>query len=110
MTGRSVGVGSPSSASFASRPGARARAAARCRPDGRRFEPLLQQPREREIHVVAAEQDVLADRDALERQRPRSPTAIRLKSVVPPPTSQTSTRSPTLTRRRQRSPSASSQA
>ena len=34
----------------------------------RRFEPLLEQSREREIHVVAAEQDVLADRDALERQ------------------------------------------
>ena len=42
------------------------------------LEPLLQQAREREIHVVAAEQDVLADRDALEREvavalrRPRS--------------------------------------
>ena len=30
------------------------------------LEPLLQQAREREVHVVAAEQDVLADRDALE--------------------------------------------
>ena len=33
-----------------------------------RFEPLLQQAREREVHVVAAEQDVLADGDALERE------------------------------------------
>ena len=33
-----------------------------------RFEPLLQQARERQVHVVAAEQDVIADRDALERQ------------------------------------------
>ena len=32
------------------------------------FEPLLQQTRERQVHVVAAEQDVLADRDALERE------------------------------------------
>ena len=33
-----------------------------------RLEPLLQQAREREVHVVAAEQDVLADGDALERE------------------------------------------
>ena len=32
------------------------------------FEPLLEQARQRQVHVVAAEQDVLADRDALERQ------------------------------------------
>src|SRR5438128_2532836 len=31
-----------------------------------RLEPLLKRPREREIHVVAAEQDVIPDRDALE--------------------------------------------
>jgi hypothetical protein len=30
------------------------------------FEPLLQQARERQVHVVAAEQDVLADGDALQ--------------------------------------------
>ena len=30
------------------------------------LEPLLRESREREVHVVAAEQDVLADRDALE--------------------------------------------
>ena len=59
---------------------------------------------ERQVHVVAAEQDVVADRDALERRgrRRRSPTAIRLKSVVPPPTSHTSTTSPTRKRLRQR--------
>ena len=62
----------------------------------RRFEPLLEKSRKREIHVVAAEQDVLTDRDTLERQvASRSPTAISEKSVVPPPTSQTRTRSPT---------------
>ena len=33
-----------------------------------RFETLLQQTGQREIHVVAAEQDVLADSDALERE------------------------------------------
>jgi hypothetical protein len=60
------------------------------------LEPLLEQARERQIHVVAAEQDVLADRDALERQLAVcSATAMRLKSVVPPPMSHTSTRSPT---------------
>ena len=32
------------------------------------FEPLLDEPRQREIHVVAAEQDVIANRDALERE------------------------------------------
>ena len=32
------------------------------------LETLLQQAREREVHVVAAEQDVLADGDALERE------------------------------------------
>ena len=32
------------------------------------LQPLLEQPRQRQIHVVAAEQDVLADGDALERQ------------------------------------------
>ena len=32
------------------------------------FQALLEQPRQREIHVVAAEQDVLADGHALERQ------------------------------------------
>ena len=32
------------------------------------LEPLLQHARQREIHVVAAEQDVLADGDALEAQ------------------------------------------
>ena len=30
------------------------------------LEPLLREARQREVHVVAAEQDVLADRDALE--------------------------------------------
>ena len=34
----------------------------------RGFEPALQKTREREIHVVAAEQDVIADGDAFERQ------------------------------------------
>ncbi len=33
-----------------------------------RLEPLLQQPREREVHVVPAEQDVLANRHPLERE------------------------------------------
>ena len=33
-----------------------------------RFEPLLQHARQREVHVVAAEQDVIADRDPLERE------------------------------------------
>ena len=32
------------------------------------FEPLLQHARQRQVHVVAAEQDVVADRDALERE------------------------------------------
>ncbi len=32
------------------------------------LEPLLHQARERQIHVVAAEQDVIANRDALERE------------------------------------------
>ena len=32
------------------------------------FEPLLQQTRERQVHVVAAEQDVLADGHALKRE------------------------------------------
>ena len=42
------------------------------------FEPLLDRAREGEVHVVAAEQDVVADGDALERElaaclrRPRS--------------------------------------
>ena len=58
-----------------------------------------------QIHVVAAEQDVLADADALERQLAAvSVTAIRLKSAVPPPTSQTSTMSPGLTWSRQPRP------
>ena len=65
-----------------------------------------------EVHVVAAEQDVLADGQP--RQRSRSPpwsvTAIRVKSVVPPPTSQTRRMSPTLTAFRQASPWAASQA
>ncbi len=30
------------------------------------LEPLLRESREREVHIVAAEQDVLSDRDALE--------------------------------------------
>ena len=42
------------------------------------LEPLLQHARQRQVHVVAAEQDVFADRDPLEREiatrvrRPRS--------------------------------------
>src|SRR5436190_13187061 len=32
------------------------------------FEPLLQQASQRQVHIVAAQQDVIADRDALERQ------------------------------------------
>ena len=69
VTGCSVWAGLPSSVSFASRawchsavqlPGVDAMS--------RRFEPLLQTSRKREIHVVAAEQDVIADRDALERE------------------------------------------
>ena len=32
------------------------------------FEPLLHDVRQRQVHVVAAEQDVIADRDALERE------------------------------------------
>ena len=69
-----------------------------------RLEPLLQQAREREVHVVAAEQDVIADRDALEREvavvladrdqaevgraaadvadEDRSPTRIRRRQLV----------------------------
>ena len=45
---------------------------------------------QREIEVVAAEQQVLADRHALELRvaAGRSRARIRLKSVVPPPTSQ----------------------
>ena len=57
---------------------------------------------QRQIDIVAAEQDVLADRDALQRQSPsRSVTAISVKSVVPPPMSTTRIRSPSLTRSRQ---------
>ena len=56
---------------------------------------LLDERGERQIEVVAAEQQVLADRDPLERQSPAStPPRIRLKSVVPPPTSQTRTSAP----------------
>ena len=61
-------------------------------------EPLRDDSGEREIDVVAAEQDVLADRDAARAtvRRPLSVTAIRVKSVVPPPISTTRIRSPTL--------------
>ncbi len=75
------------------------------------LEPRLQQAGERQIHVVAAEQDVLADGHPFEAQ-----VAIALghrdqaEVVVPPPTSHTRTRSPTVTRRRQPSPRASSHA
>jgi hypothetical protein len=34
------------------------------------FQPLLQQSGERQVHVVAAEKDVIAHRDAAERQFP----------------------------------------
>src|SRR3954454_15979412 len=34
----------------------------------RGFEPLLQHARQRQVHVVAAEEDMLANRDALERE------------------------------------------
>ena len=64
-----------------------------------------------QVHVVAAEQDVLADGQARQRRSPScSVTAISVKSVVPPPTSQTRRMSPTLTFFRQRSPCAASQA
>jgi hypothetical protein len=77
----------------------------------RLLEPLLEQARQREVHVVAAEQDVLADGHALERQiAVPLRTAIRLKSVVPPPMSHTSTRSPTSRAGASRRPAASSQA
>ena len=58
---------------------------------------------QREIDVVAAEQDVFADGDALELQFAvaASVTAISVKSVVPPPISTTRIRSPLLTRSRQ---------
>ena len=65
-----------------------------------------------EVHVVAAEQDVLADGQAGQDEVAalRRSTAIRVKSVVPPPTSQTRMMSPTLTCFRQPSPWAASQA
>ena len=67
-----------------------------CEREPRRLaELLLDEQREREVEVVAAEQQVLADRDALERQLACDSSMrmrIRLKSVVPPPTSQTRTR------------------
>ena len=81
------------------------RAAARCRcvwPCA--LEPLLQQ-RARARGPCCRRRAGCARRPRRARARARrrcSPTAIRLKSVVPPPTSQTSTRSPTVTRRRQR--------
>ena len=54
------------------------------------------------VDVVAAQQDVIADRDALERDFAAcSLTAIRVKSVVPPPMSITRIRSPTPTSSRQ---------
>ena len=58
---------------------------------------------QREVHVVAAEQDVLADRDTVERAARRllSVTAMSVKSVVPPPMSTTRIRSPTVTCSRQ---------
>ena len=64
---------------------------------------LLDMPGQRQIDVVAAEQNVLAYRGALQLQvhPPCSVTAIRVKSVVPPPMSTTRIRSPTCTRARQ---------
>jgi hypothetical protein len=55
-----------------------------------RAEARLDRVGERQVHVVAAEQDVVADRDAGEPpRRPRRSTAMSEKSVVPPPTSNT---------------------
>ena len=71
-----------------------------------RLQPRADRVRQRQIHVVAAEQDVIADRDPLERQvaASASPTEMSEKSVVPPPTSQTSTTSPTVSSLRQPAP------
>ena len=57
-------------------------------------EARLEQARQRDVDVVAAEQQVIADREPFERQaaRRRAGRAIRLKSVVPPPMSITSAR------------------
>ena len=59
----------------------------------------LDATREREIHVVAAEQQMIADGDALVAPPPirvaaLAATAMSEKSVVPPPMSHTSTTSP----------------
>jgi hypothetical protein len=75
------------------------------------FEPLLQEPREREIHVVAAEQDVIADGDALEYEIPlvlgdRDQRKVRRAAAH----IAHGIRSPTRMRRRHVSPCVSSQA
>ncbi len=75
------------------------------------FEALLQKSREREVHVVAAEQDVLADGDALERE-----FAVLLRDGDQGEVGRAAAdvadeeRSPTFTRLRHASPCASSHA
>ena len=91
---RRCGAGTVAEAALPSpaAPGATARAAARRRACGpAAASRCCSSAGEREVHVVAAEQDVVADGHALEREVAVAlrDTAIRVKSVVPPPTSHT---------------------
>ena len=76
---------------------------AQCVPLGQRQawppETLLHQAGERDVDVVAPEQEMFADARPLEHRGARRPSRIAtsVKSDVPPPTSQTSTVSPART-------------